>query len=546
MFCLVSPALAQGTLGLASGFATPGSTVSLNLSFSAGGNAPAALEWSLSYPSATVTSFQATAGPALTASSKTLSCNGGGGVLTCVAAGLNSGAIGSGVVAVLTATVSASAGGTVSIPIGNLMGANPDGTFEAVSGTGATIAISPTVPSISGLQCSPTSLVSDATSICTVTLSQAAPAGGSAVALSSSSTALPVPASVTVGAGLSSATFSATASTVSTNQTVIVSALLNGSAQTDITILPPATNNFAPILINAGGGSYTDSAGNTWSADYDFTGGYTSSTAAAIAGTTDPALYQTSRWGTLSYQIAVPNGSYSVTLKFAELHFTGTGSRLFNVSIDGTPVLTNFDIVAQAGGPLRAVDKSFPVTVTDGQISIQFAAGFADQPTVNAIEVASGSGSPPPAGGTPVFLTNSGGPAYTGSSNTWSADSDFTGGNTAFVTAPILGTADPALYQTCRWGSFSYQIPVPNGSYTVTLKFAEIYFAAAGSRLFNVSINGTPVLTNFDIVAQAGGPLQALDKSFPVIVTNGQIDIQFALGTADQPVVNAIEVLTAN
>ena len=84
---------------------------------------------------------------------------------------------------------------------------------------------------------------------------------------------------------------------------------------------------------------------------------------------------------------------------------------------------------------------------------------------------------------------------------------------------------------------------VANGNYTVNLKFAEIYFTTAGSRMFNVSINGATVLTNFDIVAQAGGTLKALDRSCPVTVTNGQINIQFTPGAADQPLVNAIEIL---
>src|SRR5207245_10203149 len=58
-------------------------------------------------------------------------------------------------------------------------------------------------------------------------------------------------------------------------------------------------------------------------------------------------------------------------------------------------------------------------------------------------------------------------------------------------------------------------------------------------------INGTPVLTNFDIVAVAGAPLKALDESFPVAVTNGAIAIQFTTGTANWPKVSAIEIQTS-
>ena len=40
-------------------------------------------------------------------------------------------------------------------------------------------------------------------------------------------------------------------------------------------------------------------------------------------------------------------------------------------------------------------------------------------------------------------------------------------------------------------------------SYTVTLYFAEPTFDAVGSRLFNVSINGKIVLSNFDVFLAA-------------------------------------------
>ena len=75
----------------------------------------------------------------------------------------------------------------------------------------------------------------------------------------------------------------------------------------------------------------------------------------------------------------------------------------------------------------------------------------------------------------------------------------------------------------------------------MNLKFAELYFSAAGQRVFNVSINGQPVLSNFDIVAQAGGMNRAVDRAFTVNVTNGQVSIQMN-ATVDNPQINAIEI----
>jgi len=80
--------------------------------------------------------------------------------------------------------------------------------------------------------CTPGTLGSGNTTTCTVTLTQAAPNGGAAVGLSSSTAVVTVPASVTVAAGAISATFSATAGSFTSNQTAVITATLNGSSQT--------------------------------------------------------------------------------------------------------------------------------------------------------------------------------------------------------------------------------------------------------------------------------------------------------------------------
>ena len=105
----------------------------------------------------------------------------------------------------------------------------------------------------------------------------------------------------------------------------------------------------------------------------------------------------------------------------------------------------------------------------------------------------------------------------------------------------ITNTTTPILYKTERWGATSYRFSVPNGTRTVRLRFAEIWFRRSGQRAFDVAINGQPVLTKFDIVAAAGGPRIAVDKQFSVPVTDGQITIQFSRA-ADEPKISAIEI----
>ena len=142
------------------------------------------------------------------------------------------------------------------------------------------------------------------------------------------------------------------------------------------------------IRVNAGGPAYTDSTGNVWSADTGFTAGGTYGTSSAIAKTSDPTLYQTERYGngTLEYTTTVPNGPYSVVLKFAEIYFSAPGQRVFNIVINGVTVESNFDPFAAAGGINTAIDKTYSVTVTGGAIDIRFIS-VVQNPKVSAIEI---------------------------------------------------------------------------------------------------------------------------------------------------------------
>ena len=124
----------------------------------------------------------------------------------------------------------------------------------------------------------------------------------------------------------------------------------------------------------------------------------------------------------------------------------------------------------------------------------------------------------------------------------WSADMDFVGGSTFSTTHSITGTSDPTLYQTERYApTLTYNIPVVNDTYTVTLYFAEIYFDAPGQRVFNVSIEGQTVLQNFDIWAVAG-QFAAVQRTFVVTVTDGVLNI-VATASVNNAKFSAIQVV---
>lgn len=310
------------------------------------------------------------------------------------------------------------------------------------------------------------------------------------------------------------------------------------------------TSTFS-LRVNAGGGQFVDSQGYTWSADSGYSGGSPWSTTNTLGNTSASSLYQSVRWGNFGYNFAVPNGSYTVNLKFAEVSLNSIGQRIFSVGINGALVLQNFDVMAAAGGPLVAIDKAFPVTVTNGNIQIAFYRGAANYPMVNAIEIVqqtaalSSTAIPAPTTFSPLNI-NSGGSAFTDSTGTvWAVDKNYTNGTPWSTTHAVTGTTASQLYQSCRYGNFYYPIPLPNGKYTVTLKFAEISRTGAGQRVFNVEINGAPVLTNFDIIASVGAPYVALDKTFPATVSNGVLVLGFTQGPSDLPLINAIQVAPA-
>jgi len=146
---------------------------------------------------------------------------------------------------------------------------------------------------------------------------------------------------------------------------------------------------FQVIRVNAGGPTHIDPNGIFWQGDTGSTAGISFSAGASISNTTTPYLYLSERFNTsdLIYRYFVPNGTYNVTLKFAEIFFNSAGQRVFNILINGTMMASNFDIVAQAPGANRAIDKTYPVTVTNGQITILLQK-VTSSPKISAIQIA--------------------------------------------------------------------------------------------------------------------------------------------------------------
>jgi hypothetical protein len=150
---------------------------------------------------------------------------------------------------------------------------------------------------------------------------------------------------------------------------------------------PPSSPGSSTFRIDAAGSKqYVDVDGKIWQADKYYAGGSSSLELFDIAGTTDDAMYATRRFGkSFSYAIPVGAGDYKLNLRFADASYNA-GGRKFNVTSEGKTILSNFDIVAAAGGKGIANTQSFNVTVTDGTLNLAFL-GTLNNATLSAIEI---------------------------------------------------------------------------------------------------------------------------------------------------------------
>jgi hypothetical protein len=151
------------------------------------------------------------------------------------------------------------------------------------------------------------------------------------------------------------------------------------------------------------------------------------------------------------------------------------------------------------------------------------------------------------------YRINCSGPAFTDAQGTaWMDDAYFTNGE-MYTGSDIFSAGDyPQLYQDVRWNDprqpepMKYTFPLAEGSYTVRLHFAEIWYGAyqVGGRVFNVSINGALVAENLDVFAEAGS-MAPLVKEYTVPAVNGNVVIDFTNVTQNAAIAG-IEVLPAS
>ncbi len=361
--------------------------------------------------------------------------------------------------------------------------------------------------------------------------------------------------------------------------TVSIPAASDSRAEANNVSTPaPALSPDGGIRIVAGysGASFIDASGQRWDSDRYYEGGVaTSLPQDPFPPVADPRLFRTLRESAtapgdgppdksvFAYNIPVPQGVYELRLYFADPDLKSgakgredsQNTRHFSVVLNGKSVLWDFDPVSDGGAATVDVRAFKDVTPEkDGMVHLQFMPNV-ERPFVNAIELIPGTRGkmkPIRISAQPEGMADDDG-------TRWSADQYFIRGRTLFY-APNFnaGASSAALLAPIalgeRYGNFSYAIPVPPGSYTVELYFAESFFlpgmapgmceSGTGCRVFDVTCNGVMLLHDFDVYKAAGGGNKVVVRAFHGLHPNGQGKLLLTFSpTLNYAEVRAIEVV---
>jgi len=310
----------------------------------------------------------------------------------------------------------------------------------------------------------------------------------------------------------------------------------------------PAT---VPLRLLAGysGKPQTDSAGIVWDADrYVQGGGPWRRPDGSISRTSDPLLFEHWRSGDFTYDIPLRPGIYELHLYFVTSESPSDALSTFTVQINGTRVLRGFDVNSDALGADIADERIFRDVspAADGILHLSFNSERGP-PQLNALEILPGI----PHQQLPIRIVTQRMSFTDHSGRFWHPDDYYMNGRLSDKPQETIGSPDPDLFGTERYGHFTYAIPVDTRDrYTLILHFVEFYFGpqapgggGVGNRLFRVMCNGQTLLDNFDIYKEAGS-LHVLTKTFYHIRPSpqGKINLTF------EPIVNnatvsGIEVL---
>ena len=305
------------------------------------------------------------------------------------------------------------------------------------------------------------------------------------------------------------------------------------------------------IFIDCGGEGFIDQDGNEWIGD-NYLPGYVpvgskyvltgDKADAAISYTNNDSLYKSERWfsgfgeeASMEMRVPVAPGLYDVRLHFAEIFFKKVDTRVFDVYVQNDEVYKALDIFSLVGD-FTALTITSAARVYEDEQTIDIRLDRVDQnqkisgieirPILEVEEFE------------PIYINCGGDTAFFDSQGRrWSKDQYFDPQWSRSYALPetnqrtIQGTEDQdyELYRTERYSTraLQYDIPVPRGTYKVSLYFAEIFFTRVGSegkRVFDISIEGSSSDQQVDIFKEVG-PNALLKVDAPAFVSDGSLSI---------------------
>jgi len=287
-------------------------------------------------------------------------------------------------VATVPASVTIPAGATsVTFTVTSLPVTVPTPVTISVSYAGATQTASlmvtpatPPPPTLSSLTLNPTSVNGGSPFTGSVTLSGPAPGGGALVSLASANTAVAtVPASVTIPAGASTATFTGTTLAVTASTPVTISVSYAGVTQTaSLTVTPPPTLTslaLNPTSVNGGSPS---------------TGNVTLSGPAPNGGALVSLSSSNTAVATVLANVTIPAGATSLTFTVTTLAVTASTPITISASYAGVTKTASLIVTPQPpSGPTLTSLTLNPTSVNGGSPSTGSVTLSGPAPTAGAI-----------------------------------------------------------------------------------------------------------------------------------------------------------------
>lgn len=255
----------------------------------------------------------------------------------------------------------------------------------------------------------------------------------------------------------------------------------------------------------------------------------------------DDKIFQSERYAKqLNFDIPLENGTYTVKTYHNELYFGKGGSsakkgrRVYDILIENEVVVNNFDIFVHNNNQ-QTILTFEDVQIKDGTLNLALEASVNNASISGISIIQKGTDSPQQTPSSDhLFFLNAGsdedatlsGITYLAEAKTAQYYSDNTGrynNSNAEV---------EKLFQTERSGkNLVYNVPVPNGTYTVFTMHNEVWFgyaggtAKAGKRVYDISIQGEVVKKDFDLFVENNNKPTIM--SFEDIeVTNGVLALE--------------------